>query len=462
MRTTAKTVLAAASALAIMVASPVSAETLKSALSAAYKNNPTLNAARAGQRATNESVGIAKSARRPSLTATGQLGTETSRTFNTAGFSAGTNNDVVLGSVGGSFQQNIFNGFQVSNDIRSAKANVKAGLEGLRNTEQSVLVLAVTAYSDVLRDREIVKLQERDVQFSQEQVRAARAQAEVGEGTRTDVALAEADLAAALSALAGAQADLRTSEASYREVIGHQPTSLSSKPVSAPGLPSTLNDAIKISQREHPLIRSAQHSVDAGQFNVRSSEGTLLPSVTLNGSYQRSFQSGVIDTNSDSAQVTADVTVPIFLGGSRFSTIRQAKETVGQLRIQVDENRRSIEQGVRSSWAALESATSQIKSARTNVRASQIAVDGLIEERKVGQATTLDVLTAQSNLIDAQISLSNALRDRVVASYNLLASIGRFTGERISIASASIVEPPSFHYEKVVDRWFGLRTPSGK
>ncbi|MEO1066995.1 MAG: TolC family outer membrane protein [Pseudomonadota bacterium] len=438
------------------------AETLHDALVAAYSNNPTLNAARAGQRATNENVPLALSGRRPTVTATGQIGAQTNRTFNSAGFAAGGNNDFAQGNIGLSLSQNVFNGFQVQNNIKAAEAGVKAGFENLRNTEQTILTQVVTAYVDVLRDRKIVRLQEQDVAFSREQVRAARAQRDVGEGTRTDVALAEAQLASSLTELAVARSNLRTSEATYVQIVGKRPGSLSPASPAVKFLPSSLSDAISISQREHPLVRAAQHNVDSGQFNVKVAEGTLLPSVTLNGSYQRSFQAGTLDSNTDVAQVTADISLPLYSGGSRFSQIRQSKETVGQLRIQVDEVRRSIEQAVRSSWSALQSARSQIRSAQSNVRASQVAVEGLIEERKVGQQTTLDVLIAQSNLIDAQVVLENAARDRIVASYNLLSSIGRFDAERVRVAQRTNVESPKIHYAKVRDKWFGLRTPSGQ
>lgn len=441
---------------------PAHAESLFQALVSTYSNNPTLNAARAGQRAQNENVSIAKAGRRPTVASTGQIGRTSTRTFNPAGiFNSTTNDDFTQGNAGFSVQQNLFNGFQNKNNIRAAKSGVKAGAQALKNVEQTVLVEAVTAYTDVLRDREILTLQERDVSFSREQVRASRAQARVGEGTRTDVALAEADLASALSALAAAKSALKASEASYVEVIGHQPGGLSAPTDASRHLPKSLKQAIKIARHEHPLIRSAQHNVDAGQFNVRVSEGTLLPGVSLNGTYQKSFQAGTIDSNSDTGSVTVDISVPLYQGGSRFATIRQSKETVSQLRIQVDESRRSVIQGVRASWASLESARSQIRSARSNVRASQVAVQGLVEERKVGQATTLDVLTAQSNSIAAQVSLANAQRDSIVASYSLLASIGRFTGQNVQIAQHTNVKEPTYHYQQVKDRWVGLRTPSG-
>lgn len=445
-----------------LVCSPAAAEDLNDALTHAYSNNPTLNAARAAQRAQNESVTQAIAGRRPTISATTSLGGQSSSSSLTGGFGEGTFSDDVLQSNSSlTISQNIFNGFQTTNNIKSAKAGVKAGLENLRNTEQNVLQSAVTAYVDVLRDRKIMNLQEHNTQFSREQLRAARAEAEVGEGTRTDVALAQANLADSLSELAGAKSALRSSEATYDQIIGKRPGGLSSPSDASRFLPSSLNDSLRVARQNHPLIKAAQYNVNAGQFNVKVSEGTLLPSVTLDGNYQNALQRGTTISDSNTGTITANVSIPIYQGGSRFSNIRQARETVNQLRIQVDEARRQIDQAVHASWAALVSARSQTRSARTNVSASQVALNGLVEERKVGEATTLDVLNAQSNLITAQVSLANARRDIIVASYSLLSAVGGFTGDRINVAQATNVVTPEVHYKKVRDKWFGLRTTSG-
>lgn len=454
--------VSAVAASTLLVSFTVRSETLHSALISAYSNNPTLNAARAQQRAQNENVAQARAGRRPTIDATSSIGLQSQRSFQAGGFgTGGFNDDFGTASAGLALSQNLFSGFQVSNNIKSAQSGVRAGFESLRNTEQTVLLSAVTSYVDVIRDRDIMNLQERNTNFSREQLRAAKAQADVGEGTRTDVALAEANLAASLSNLAAAKAALRASEATYLQVVGIQPGKLASPSDAVKYLPPSLDAALNVARSEHPLIKAAQHNVDSGQFNVKVNEGTLLPSVSLNGNYQRSIQAGTADLNADVGSLTANLTVPLYQGGARFSNIRQAKEVVNQLRIEVDEIRRLIDQTVRASWAELESARSQTQSAQENVRSSQIALDGLVEERKVGEATTLDVLNAQSSLITAQVSLATARRNRIVASYSLLSSIGRFTGEQVDVAQATNVIPTQVHYKQVRDKWFGLRTTSG-
>ncbi len=447
---------------ALVAVQPASAETLYQALVATYSDNPTLNAARAAQRAQNESVNQAIAGRRPTITGTTSIGGESTNSSFDGGFGSSQSSDVIAGSAGVTLTQNLFNGFQVSNNIKSAEAGVKAGISNLKNTEQTVLQLAVTAYADVFRDRKILGLQQRNVKFSQEQLRASQAQAEVGEGTRTDVALARANVADSLSALAGARSSLSSSEATYVQIIGNRPAKLKTATGVAKHIPSSLSASLRRARKSHPLIKAAQHNVDAGQFNVKVSEGTLLPTVSLNGSYLRSFEAGSDDSDTSIGSVTANVSIPLYQGGARFSNIRQARQTVSQLRIQVDEVRRSVEQAVRAAWAALEASKSQIRSAQTNVSASQTALNGLVEERRLGEATTLDVLNAQSNLITAQVALENARRDRLVASYALLSSIGDLTGDRLKVAKSTNVRQPTFHYKVTRDRWIGLRSPGAK
>ncbi|MEP3630049.1 MAG: TolC family outer membrane protein [Hyphomicrobiales bacterium] len=447
---------------ALVAVQPALGETLYQALVSTYSNNPTLNAARAAQRAQNETINQALAGRRPTITGTTSIGGESTNSSSSGGFSTSQSSDAVTGSAGVTLTQNLFNGFQVSNNVKSAEAGVKAGVSNLQNTEQSVLQLAVTAYADVFRDRRILGLQQRNVKFSQEQLRASRAQAEVGEGTRTDVALARANVADSLSDLAGSKSSLISSEATYLQIIGTRPGKLKTATGAAKHIPSTLSAALSRARTSHPLIKAAQHNVDAGQFNVKVSEGTLLPTVSLNGSYLRSFEGGASGSDSSNSSLTANVSIPLYQGGSRFSSIRQARQTVSQLRIQVDEVRRSVEQAVRAAWAALDASKSQIRSAQTNVSASQTALNGLVEERRLGEATTLDVLNAQSNLITAQVALENARRDRLVASYALLSSIGNLTGDRLQVAKSTNVRPPKYHYKVTRDRWLGLRSPGAK
>lgn len=445
----------------VLGAGTSSAETLTGALAKAYANNSSLNSSRAGLRATDEGVAIAKSGYRPTIAASGSASYTSQKGY----LYTGDRNSVVrVGSFGVTISQKIFDGFQTVNNVRAAEAQVKAGQESLRNTVQNTLFDAATAYMDVIRDRQIAALRQQSLAFLNEQVRASKARLDVGEGTRTDVSQSQASQAAAVAQLAAANAQVKTSEATYRQVVGDDPGKLAAASAIHRGLPSSLSQAFSIASAEHPAIHATLMAVDATEYQVKSAEGALLPSISAEASTARNYNSSYGNsygyTTYDSASVGASLNIPLYTGGRVAATVRQFKETLGQRRIDVDVTRDQVRAAVASAWSQYQSALASVDANRQSVTAAKLALNGTVEERKVGQATTLDVLTSQNTLLSSQVSLANAEHDVVVASYALLSAIGRLSPSRLGLQVAEY--RPQDHYEAVKDKWFGLRTPDGR
>lgn len=459
MRSVTKTILAALLASAFMVTSlPASAETILGALAKAYQNNSELNSARAGVRVTDEGVAIAKSGYRPTIVGAASVDYSNRWTQNTT-FRGGT------ATFGIQLNQTLFDGFQTRNNVAAAEAKVQASNQGLRNTEQNILFSAASAYMDVIRDRQIAALTEQNLQFLTEQVRAARSRLEVGEGTRTDVAQAEASRSAAVARASAARAQALASAAAYRQIVGEEPGKLKAASPLAKALPKSLEAAIAIAASEHPAILANEHLVDAAAFAVKSAEGALLPQLSASAgvSQNYSYQSPLpISPSGDptSASIGATLTIPIYTGGRVDAIVRQSKETLGQARIEVDVSRDQVRNAVTSAWTQYVAAREAIDANRALVSAAQLALNGVIEERNVGQRTTLDVLNAQADVINAQINLVSAERDVVVASYAILSAIGRLSTDRLGLQVAKY--EPQEHYRAVKDKWHGLRTPDGR
>lgn len=457
-RTNWRRLVAGASAFAVSLASltPASGETLNGALSKAYENNPSLNALRAVQRQTDEFVAIAKSGNRP--TVTGQLDYSITGVENvgSGGFTTGGPTTRLQVDV----QQNIFSGFRVRNQIREAKANVFAGQEQLRAGEQQTLLGAVQAYVNVRRDRRIVGLRQQNIAFLDEQLNAARARFEVGEGTRTDVAQARAERAAALAELAAARANVATSEALYIQVVGSAPDNLQPAMPADTLLPHGLDQALSVAQHHHPDIRTAQFQVESSSFNVKEQEGSFLPSLSVRasasatrGPQQRSARIGFQEQFS----IGANLSVPLYRGGAGSAQVRQAKEGLSEARIRVDEARREVRAGVVQAFSRYRAAQANRDSTRVQINAARLAVEGLIEERAVGQRTTLDVLLGQQTLINAQVLTVQNDALLALASYELVAAIGKLTARQLGLHVA--LHDPDAHYVAVKDKWYGLRTP---
>ncbi|MCO4316380.1 TolC family outer membrane protein [Phyllobacterium sp. 21LDTY02-6] len=444
----------------VLASTPSMAETIFGAMAKAYQNNSTLNADRAGVRVTDEGVAIAKSGYRPVISSTASLSVANTR------FDSGINGTSRTGTFGVSINQMLFDGFTTRNNVAGAKTQVLAARENLRNSEQNRLFAAAQAYMDVYVTRQIVALRQRNIEALDEQLRAARARFDVGEGTRTDVAQAEAGKATAIAELNLAKSNAKTAEATYIQVIGDKPTKLATAKPASKNLPRSMDQAYEIASNTHPAILATRYAVDAAGYNVKAVEGELLPQVSLTGEISRDeiWETPSYSTSAGDDSVTASaglrVTVPIYSGGRTSARVRQNKETVAQRRIEVDVTRDSVRQAIASSFAELESAKASTIAQRTAVSAAQLALNGVIEERKVGQRTTLDVLNAQNDVITAQILLVQAERDAVVSSYAALLATGRLSAKQLGLQVAEY--RPEEHYDAVKDKWGGLRTPDGR
>ena len=262
-----------------------------------------------------------------------------------------------------------------------------------------------------------------------------------------------------------AQSNLKTSRATYEQVIGHPPSNLVTPPGITNLLPRTLDEAMTQGDGENPVILSAVYQEEASLYTVNQIIGQLLPHAELNASYSQRF--GFLNTpdvpgslsleQADTVVAMARVTVPLYQGGAVAAEIRQAKETNHQLKKQVEDARLRVHADVVSNWGILQSTLAEIKSARDAVQANQVALTGVQEEERVGQRTTLDVLNAQLELLVSQIGLVTAERDRLVAEYSLTDAIGRLDAQSLGL-SVPYYDPIE-HYDNVKNKWFGLKPP---
>ena len=458
----------AAACLAMPLAAlPARGETLELALVQAYQKNPSLNSQRAATRAIDEGVPQALSGYRPRVTITGTGGEQTSSTTSkSSNFGVGTYSTISgynsPASTGATISQTLYNGFQTANKTRQAESAVLAARSTLRVTEQTVMLAAATAYMNLLRDSAILDLQRRNVEVLQEQLRQTRDRFNVGEVTRTDVAQSESSLAAGRSQVLLAEANYTASAATYRQVIGNDPGKLSPATPVDRFSPQNLAGAVATASATNPAVTAAEYNVDVALRAVKVAEGALYPTVTVQGAFNKNWLStqSLSVMESYNASVLGTLSVPIYQGGAEYSLIRQAKETLGQKRLDLDTARDQIRQNVVQAWGQLEAAKANINATQAQVQASEIALNGIREEARVGQRTTFDVLTAQQTLVNARVALVTAQHDRVVASYTLLSAVGRLSpqvlGLRVPAYDATV------HYQQVRDSWVGVRTPDGR
>jgi outer membrane protein len=315
---------------------------------------------------------------------------------------------------------------------------------------------------NLLRDAALLELQRNNVKVLEATLRQTRDRFTAGEVTRTDLAQAESSLAAGRSSLHAAESNYITSKSTYIQVIGVEPGKLASASPVDRFSPSTLVAALDRAASQNPTITKAMFDVDAAVEQVKVQESFLYPTLSLNGSMQKSYGStnSLATLESLSGSVVGQLSVPIYQGGAEYANIRQAKETLGQRRIDLDTARLFVQQNVTQSWGQLEAAKAQVDATTAQVTSAEIALDGVREEARVGQRTTLDVLNAQQALVSARTALVTAQHDRIVASYAVLASVGSLAPQVLGLRIETY--DPMVHYQQVRDNWIGVRTPDGR
>jgi outer membrane protein len=453
----------AATVVLMAVAGPVPAlaDTIEAALVRAYQNNPQLNAQRAQVRIIDENVPQALAGYRPQAAVTASLGYQYTDTNSVApGFGGEIHGTEPPRSAGATVTQTLYNGNQTANKTRAAESQVSGAREALRVLEQTVLLSAATIYMDYLRDAAIVEVQKSNTRVLEETLIQTRGRAELGELTPTDVAQAEAQLAAGKTQQLTAEANLTTTASNFRRIIGNEPQQL------APGspvdrfLPATLPGAVSLSLTQNPNVTATMFGIDVNYLQVKINEGALLPTVTLQASVQQAYEQAQVLYRSFGASATAQLSVPVYQGGAEYSLIRQSKETLAQQRYNLDTIRDQARANVVTTWGQLVAGKAQVASAQVQVTASEIALNGVRDEARAGQRTTLDVLNAQQALVNARVALVTAQHDRVVASYAVLNAVGRLSPQVLHLATSAY--DPSAHYHQVRDKWIGVATPDGR
>ena len=429
--------------------SAVFAQTLESALAAAYMNNPGLGAERASLRATDERVPQALGNWRPDV----EISSDISR--------AGTFNNTRTGKTDQirtprglelNVTQSLFRGFRTRSATREARNTVKAARARLLAKEQDVLLEAATAFMDVVRDRAVVELNINNEKFLKRQLEAVVDRFEVGELTRTDVSQAEARLAGATAGRIQAKGDLEASRAAYLKVIGEEPGTLI-QPKPSGGLPANKAESISRAIENHPDVIAASFDIRAARDNMDEIRGELLPSVELTGKLSRKFESAGNSSRVDESSIKATLTIPLYQQGVVNSRLRAARQIVGRERLEEDQSRLEVAEAATRAWEALATARARIDSFTSQVAANEIALEGVTREAAVGARTVLDVLDAERELLDSRVDLVGAGRDEVVAIFQLREAIGQLTARHLYLPVDFY--DPDVHYREIQGRGLG-------
>jgi outer membrane protein len=436
------------------VLTPVTAkaETLADAMASAYKHSGLLEQNRALLRAADENVAQALSALRPIVTWRANLQRQFSRSSSASSGFTPVNTSSTSASLTLSAELVLYDGGQSALGVEIAKESVLATREGLVSLEQQVLLRAAVAYLNVRRSSEFVALRESNVRLITQELRAARDRFEVGEVTRTDVSLAEARLAAAKSGLAAAQGDYARAQQEYLAAVGHRPGRLTPSGTLT-RLPSTFDAASARALRQHPDMAQARRQATVSDLRVDLADAALSPTLSLSGTATLS------DTLSNSgygrsATIGIGANQTIYAGGRLSSLQRQAMQNRDASRANLHVVAHQIRQNVGNAMASYQVARASIQAGQQQIRAAEVAFRGVREEAQLGARTTLDVLNAEQELLDARANLISAQVDELSAGYTLLAAMGELTAQKLKLQVR--IYDPAGYYNMVKD------APAGK
>lgn len=422
--------MAIAMAAAVAAAAPAAGQGLVESLAIAHDTNPTLRAQRAQLRGTNELVSQALSGYRPNVEASGDIGLE----YQNTDLSAGTESSDTVNpaSIGITVNQPLYRGGRTAAGVRSAEFAVQSARAAYISIEQQVLLDTVAAYMDVVREQAVLELSLNNEQVLRRQLQATRDRFQVGEVTRTDVSQAESRLARATADRIAAQGALDNARATFARVVGRTAGAVSA-PAPVAGLPGSLDETLALAEGNNPALIAARFNEQAAEANVDVAFGELLPELNLTGQARSTYEPSDTVDQSDSASLTARLTVPLYQSGAVSSRVREARYNANESRIRVEETRREVVENAIQAWETLTTSRASIQSLITQVSAARVALEGTEQEALVGSRTVLDVLDAEQELLDARVSLVRAQRDEVVASYGLLSVVGRLTARQLQL-----------------------------
>ncbi len=428
----------------LVLAAPVAAlsETLADALAGSYTNSGLLEQNRALLRAADEDVAVALSAMRPIIgwTADVTYSDSEARSLTTGGLVRRT--DDTSASLGLSAEIVLYDGGRSRMGVDIAKESVLATRQSLLGVEQNILLQAVQAFMDVRSNTEIVALRRNNVRVIAQELRAAQDRFEVGEVTRTDVALAEARLAGANALLAQAEGDLAEARAFYRFAVGRDANALAAPPA-LPARPASVSAAQDLAMRSHPDILRAQHEVTVSDLRVLVAKSAAIPTVRLQSRY------GLTEdlNNSDYSRggsIGIGVTGPIYQGGRNSALERQAINRGTASRSALYDASQRVTQNVSTAFARVDVARAAIEASDRQIRAARTAFEGVREEASLGARTTLDVLNAEQELLDAQANRITAVSNQYVAAYGLLAAMGQLTAQKLRL-NVQVYDPTAYY-----------------
>jgi TolC family type I secretion outer membrane protein len=427
---------------------------LAAALVSAYQNNPELDSQRFALKVTDEDYAVARSGWRPQVSLEGTIGQIDS---DRDALGIQSTRDPQTASI--NLQQPLYRGGRTIAEQDYAMNNILRGRAVLKDTEQKVLLDAVTAYMGVYQALEVLKLNEKNEEVLKQNLQATKDRFDAGEVTLTDTAQAESRFSTAIANTTRARGEYASARATYVRIIRSEPTVIT-KPVVTLTMPASLEEASDTAQQESPKVLASDLARQAALNLVERQKGLIRPELRFEAQGQSAKDNNSLGGEENTIASTLRLSIPLYQSGAEYARIRAAQQTAAQQRVAVLNEQNTAVENVVLAWSSLETANSQIESLGDAIHAAEVALDGVQQEAVVGARTVLDVLDAEQELLNARVNLVRADRDKIVAQYTVLAAIGQLTVQQLGLNTK--LYDPVVHFDNTKNKWFGYSNQEEK
>lgn len=423
---------------------------LPDVLTHVYNNSPQLQAAKAGLHAVHELYPQALAGRRPTVTTQASIYSTDVESSN-----FGRGDGATTKEFSANIEQPLYTSGRTDAQVDRANALIKASYATFLQGEQDLFYETARAYMDVIRDRQIVGLSQQNEEILNAELKAVSERFDGGDLTRTDVEQTRARLARAQADRVSAQSNLEQSYAAFQAVTGFAASGALLYPVPAFSFPPGLADMVRMAEEKNQVLSEARHQLEAAEGEVDAAFSELLPQLKAFASYQKEYDSqpGIID-ESQVETIGLRATLTLYQGGTTQSRVREAKSRAPQNRFKILETQQDIKAQVLESWKTLKMSEQEMAARQSEIDAAKRARDGVREEARMGERSTLDTLDADQEVIGAETSYINARYAATLASFALARSLGLMSPEGIGLGG--IAYDPGHHYHDTGDKWFSL------
>jgi outer membrane protein len=428
---------------------------LEEVLAKAYTSNPDLLAQRQALMFADEEMPKALAGYLPTANTVFSFDKTRTTDGNTSGNFSRFRTDLNTQSTSVRASQNLFAGGQTYYSVKNAGERIEAARYNLEKTEQEFLFFAIDAYVEVIHAKKVLDLSENNEKVLKEQLVAVEERFEVGDATKTDVSQSEARFSNSTSARVIAEGDFIAATARFKRLYQMEIPEDLQMPANLPKIPDTLDAALTIANEKNYEVKIAEHSKNAAESDVKVQRSQILPRVDLTArSNDGESVSSAFISSSQTNVASLDVTVPLYAGSSAFSAVRQAKDRARQSKYSLDNTTLGVKNNVVDAWQGIITTDTNIQSTKKSLEASEIALNGVKEEQKEGTRTILDVLDAEQEKFQAEVSHARAIKDSVLAVYRLKATIGELTPQELNLPVAKYDKLE--HYDKTKFKVIGF------